>query len=573
MNRKKLQRENTLQLVLALSTIVFVVILSNYIFTRFDLTSDKRYTLSHYNTELLKDLDDIVYFKVYLTGDLPAGFIRLENATREILDEFRAYGKDNIQYEFIDPADSPDKKTRNKVFKELYDKGLNPTNLQVKEKDGSTSQKIIFPGIIVSYRGKEYPVNILKNHVSSSPEMNLNSSIQALEYEFAFAIDKLSTTTSPRIAFVHGHGELSEMQVNDIAESLSESYFLERVKIDGYLYSLRDTLGNNKYDLVVIAKPDSIFPEKDKFVIDQYIMNGGRILWFIDQVRVEMDSLAKSRATLALNNDLKLDDQLFKYGVRINQNLIQDMQCAVIPVNTSIVGAPPKFEPVPWMYFPLLLPSDAHPITRNLDLVGSQFPSVIDTVGINPEIKKSLLLASSNYSRTVNAPVRVDLAMVSERVDPNRFTQRFLPVSVLLEGSFTSAFENRVSPIISKDANIDFKSKSKATKMIIVSDGDIIRNHVKGVGENQQSLPLGYDRYTKQTFGNKEFVLNCVNYLCNKHHLMEARTKEHKLRLLDQTKINDQRLKWQLINVAIPILLLIALGMLFNYLRKRKYTS
>ncbi len=573
MNRKKLQRENTLQLLLALSTIVFLLILSNYVFTRFDLTSDKRYTLSEHSKTMLQEIDDIVYFKVYLTGDLPAGFIRLENATKEILDEFRAYGKNNIQYEFIDPADSPDKKTRNAVFKRLYDKGLNPTNLQVKEKDGSTSQKIIFPSIIVSYRGEEYPLNILKNHVSSSSEMNLNSSIQALEYELAFAIDKLTTTISPKIAFLYGHGELSEMQVNDIAETLAESYFLERLKIDGYLYSLRDTLGNNKFDLVVIAKPDSIFSEKDKFIIDQYIMNGGRVIWFIDQVKIELDSLARSRATLALNNDLKLDDQLFKYGIRINQNLIQDMQCAVIPVNTSLVGAPPKFEPAPWLYFPLLLPSDAHPITRNLDLVNSQFPSVIDTVGQNTEIKKSLLLASSNYCRTVNAPVRVDLGMISERVDPQRFTQRYLPVSVLLEGSFTSAFENRVSPIISNDASINFQSKSKPTRMIVVADGDIIRNHVSGVGENQKSLPLGCDRYTKQTFGNKEFVLNCINYLCDKHHLMEARTKEHKLRLLNQTKVNNQRLKWQLLNVVVPILLVIAFGILFNYIRKRKYTS
>lgn len=573
MDRKNLRKSNSIQFIFTIAIILIISLISSYFFTRIDLTSDKRYTLSRHTKSLLKELDDIVYFKVYLTGDLPAGFIRFENATLEILDDFRAYGKDNIQYEFIDPADHPDEKTRNQVFQQLYEKGLDYTNLQVKEKDGSTSQKIIFPGVIASYRGKEWPVNLLKNNVSSSPEMNLNSSIQSLEYELTFAIDKLSSKHSPKIAFIHGHGELDQMQVDDIAQDLAASYNLSRVKIDEYIYSLRDSSGNNKYDLIIIAKPDSAFSEKDKYLIDQFIMNGGRSLWLIDQVKVEMDSLSQSRTTLALNTDLKINDLLFKYGARINNNLIQDMQCAVIPVNTAGIGMPPKFAPAPWLYFPMLLPSDAHPITRNLDLIKSQFPSSIDTVGQNPKVKKTFLLASSNYSRSVNAPVRIDLGMISERLDPQRFTEQFLPVAALLEGEFESVFTNRIAPTITKNKNFDFKHLSVPTKMIVIADGDLIRNHVKGVGENQESLTLGFDRYTKQTYGNKEFLLNAINYLCDKDHLMESRNKEHKLRLLDQAKINNERLKWQIINMIIPLLFVLILGLTFNYIRKKRFTK
>jgi len=573
MHRKKLQRENLIQYSFVMAIIIALSVISSFIFTRFDLTSDKRYTLSDHTKSMLKNLDDIIYFKVYLTGDLPAGFIRLENSTKELLDEFRAYGKDNIQYEFIDPAESTDQKTRNEVFRQLYEKGLDPQNLQIREKDGSTSQKYIIPGVIVSYRGAEWPVNIFKDQVNSSSQGDLSSSIQALEYEFTFAIDKLTSKEAPKIAFIQGHGELTDVQVEDMANTLSSSYHLELVYMNEYLYSLRDTLGSNKYDLIVIAKPDSVFSEKDKFIIDQFIMNGGSALWLIDQVKVEMDSLSRSRTTIALNSDLKLDDLLFKYGVRINQDLIQDVQCAVIPVNTAMVGAKPKFAPAPWVYFPMLLPSDNHPISRNLDLIKAQFPSTIDTVGLNPKVIKSFLLASSNYSRIVNAPVRIDLGMINERLEPTRFNKQFLPVSVLLEGEFSSVFENRIPPLISKNKDIDFKAISKPTKMIVVSDGDIIRNHVKGVGENMQSLPLGYDRYTKQTYGNKEFLINAVNYLCNKHHLLESRTKEHKIRLLDQTKINDERLKWQIINVFIPILVIIGFGVLFHVMRRRKYAK
>jgi len=573
MQRKQLKRESIIQLIIALAIIILIGVISNYLFTRFDLTSDKRYTLSDHTKKMLSGLDDIVYFKVYLDGDLPAGFKRLQNATREILDEFRAYGKDNIQYQFIDPAESTDQKTRNEVFKQLYDKGLNPTNLQVKEKDGSTSQKWIVPGIIVSYHGEEVPVNILKEYVSSSPESNLNSSIQALEYELTYAMTQLTTKVAPRIGFIEGHGELSAMEVDDIAQSLSEFYELQRVRIDGKIYSLRDSLNHNRFNLIIIAKPDSAFPEKDKFIIDQFLMNGGKALWLIDNVKVDMDSLAYSRSTLALNNPLNLDDQLFRYGVRLNPDLIQDMQCAVIPVNTAMVGEPPKFAPAPWLYFPLMVPSDQNVLTRNLDMVKAEFASVIDTVGEDPDVKKTILLTSSKYSRAVNAPVRVDLSMISEKIDPRRFNHSYYPVAVLLQGRFKSVFANRIVPGMQTNEQLSFKKISDPTQMIVISDGDMIRNLVTGIGKNRKSLPLGYDRYTKQTFGNKEFLINCINYLCGEEGIMESRSKEYKLRMLDQPKLMEHRLKWQIINVAFPVLLISILGLLYNYFRKKKFSN
>ncbi|HAZ01999.1 MAG TPA: gliding motility-associated ABC transporter substrate-binding protein GldG [Marinilabiliales bacterium] len=573
MQRRELKKEHVIQLVTTLAIIVLLTILSNYLFTRIDLTADKRYTLSSHTKRVLQETDDILYFKVYLDGEMPAGFQRLQNSVREILDEFRAYGEDNIQYEFIDPAASPDKKTRNEVFKQLYEKGLEPTNLQVKEQDGGTTQKIIFPGIIVSYRGNEVPVNILKNYVGFSPEGNLNASIQALEYELTFAIHKLTTLVPPKIGFIEGHGELEPIEVDDIANTLASYYILERVTIDGYLYSLRDTLGKNRYQTIVIAKPEKEFSEKDKFIIDQYLMNGGSILWLIDPVVVNLDSLAYSRSTLALNQSLNLEDMLFKYGVRINYNLIQDMQCAMIPVNTALAGQQAEFSPAPWIYFPLLVPADNHPITRNLDMVKSQFVSVIDTVGSSDKIKKRIILSSSKYSRVVASPALVDLSIISEKMVPERFNKPFLPTGILLEGTFHSVYANRVAPEVSQNSSIGFLAQSKPAKIIVISDGDIIRNQVQRNAGKTEALPLGYDRYTRQTFGNKELMLNCLNYLCDMQGLMEARSKEYKLRLLDKPKILEHRLTWQLINVLLPILLVIASGVIYSFIRKRKYNQ
>ncbi|PKP11653.1 MAG: gliding motility-associated ABC transporter substrate-binding protein GldG [Bacteroidetes bacterium HGW-Bacteroidetes-4] len=567
------KKESYFQLIIAVAFILLVWFIAQFVFTRIDLTADKRFTLSEHTKQELKSIDDIIYFRIYLDGEMPAGFKRLQHAMREILDEFRVYGKDNIQYEFIDPSENSDPKARNELFKYLYEKGLQPTNLQVKEKDGSNSQKIIFPGMLMSYQGKEVAVNVLKNYAGYSPEGNLNSSIQALEYELAYAMHKLTTESAPKVAFIDDYGMLSLTEVEDIGTTLSDFYEVYRMRINEYPYSLIDSLGNNNFKLIVIAKPQKAFSEKNKFLIDQFIMNGGSVLWLIDQVDVNTDSLAYTRSTLALNRELNLDDMLFTYGIRINYNLIQDLQCATIPVNTALAGQQPQFAPAPWVYYPLMNPVSAHPISKNLDVVKSEFANAIDTVGNDGNIKKEILLTSSKYSRQVSVPALIDLSMISERQDPDRFTSSFLPTGVLLEGTFQSVFANRVLPF---DASV-YGNKpitlSQATKMIVISDGDIIRNYSQRNGNKQEALPLGFDRFTRQTFANKEFILNCINYLCDLEGLMDARSKEYKLRMLDKLKITRERLFWQSINLLLPVLLIVLLGIAYNYYRKRKYAQ
>ncbi len=544
-------------------------VLSSFFFARIDLTADRRYSLSKNTKQMLRSLDDAVYFKVYLDGEMPAGFRRLHNSVREILDEFRAYGGDNIQYEFVDPAENPNQQARERVFRELYNKGLDPTNLQVKEKDGSTSQRIIFPGILVSYKGRETAVNILKNHVSASAEANLQTSIQSLEYDLTFAINQLLTPIAPNIGFLRGHGELTPEQMEDMAYTLGKFYNLRQVDAGSELLST-DSLGNLTYRLLVVARPLIRFAESDKFIIDQYLMAGGSLLWLIDNTTASMDSLSHSRETLAVPLDLNLDDQLFSYGIRLNVNLVQDMQCAVVPVNTALVGQPPKFAPAPWIFSPIVTPAADHPLTKNLDMIRIDFASSMDTVGENKAVQKTVLLATSGYGRIVPLPARVDLSIVGERITPEAFNHPDIPLALLLEGEFGSAFANRPQHVDGFSRS-QFRKQSRPARMIIVSDGDIIRNQFRQNGDQRETLPLGYDRYTHQTFGNKEFLLNAVNYLCGYDELMESRSKEFKLRMLDKARITNQRMLWQTINVLVPALLIVIAGLIFGWVRKRRY--
>jgi len=565
MKRKEIKKQNIIQFSLLIIVIVLLNYISNFLFFRFDLTSDERYTISETTKNYISNLEDIVYFQIYLEGDLPYGFKKLQRSVKELLEEFRAYGGNNIEYEFFNPSENPDQQTRNEIYKQLFDKGLQPTNLQVKEKDGGQSQKIIFPGMIVNYRSREYVLNILQNNPIYSPEINLNNSIQNLEYEIVTAIKSLSTPFKEEIAFLDGHKELEEMYVDDIYYTLSQNYSLERLKINGQLDALKGK------DLIIIAKPDSTFDEKDKFVIDQYIMNGGKILWLIDFVHADMDSLAYTSSTLAITKQLNIEDQLFKYGVRINYNIIQDMQCAYIPVNMAIQGAQPQFAPVPWIYFPLLSPTNTHPVSKNISLVKAEFASVIDTVGNNPDIKKTILLQSSPYSKTVRAPLRIGLEIINEELDAKRFPKSNLPIAVLLEGEFESVFKNRLASTLMESDEIGFKEKSISTKMIVISDGDMIKNQVRKSGNQFTPYPLGYDRYTQQTYGNKDFIVNCVNYLLDDSGIMNIRKKEVALRLLDKQKIMDNSLIWQILNIATPLLLIFFGGILWYYMRKKKY--
>ncbi len=537
--------------------------LGSFIFHRFDLTSEKRYTLSDVTKKILGDLNDVVYVKVYLEGEFPAGFKRLSNETKEMLDEFRAFSNDNIEYQFINPSLSADKKEQNDIYKQLYEKGLQPTNLEVKSETG-TSQQILFPGAIVSYKGREVPWQLLKTNLGQSPEGQLNNSIQALEYEFASCIRNLTTFLKPQIGIIDGHGELDTLALYDIKNALGEFYILKRIQINEQLKALHG------FKAIIIAKPDTSFSEKDKFIIDQFVMNGGKILWAIDPLNTSIDSLRKSGGTIAIPFDLKLDDLLFKYGLRLNTNIIMDLQSSVIPVNKAYVGQQPRFELMPWIFTPLIAPASNHPIVKNLDIIKMEFASTIDTVEAKG-IKKTVLLQSSKFSKIINSPVRIDMRMVNMRPDENQFNNSHQFLAVLLEGEFESVFKNRIPPKIANDSAIGYKYKGVASKMIVISDGDIIRNEVQYSAN--KSFPLGYDIYTKQTYGNKNFILNCVNYLCDDSGLISVRSRELTLRLLDKKKIKTERLKWQIINTALPLFALFLFGIIHNIIRKRKYAT
>jgi len=579
-NRKSFKRRTFIDLAMILAIIFLLNYIFSFFFIRIDLTTEKRYTLSPSTIKMLKELNDVVYVKVYLDGDLPVGFKRLQKSVKEMLDEFRVYANDNIQYEFINPSENTNKKERDDLFRQLYNKGLNPTNLLEKDNKGTQSQKIIFPGALVSYRNIEAPVDFLKTSINQGPEQNLNSSIEEIEFSLINSIRKLKREFGQKIAFIYGHGELEISEVEDITNSLSEYYSVERVKIDGKVGSIseraEDSLGvriHNKYDMIIIAKPDSAFKEQDKFIIDQFIMLGGKVLWLIDPVNAEIDSLAYTNSILATFKELNLNDQLFHYGVRINPNLVQDIQCALIPVNTAIAGTQPQFSPEPWIYFPLLQPQSSHPVGRNVNLVKGQFISSIDIVGEDANVQKTVLLSSSQYSRIMNAPVRIGLELIKDKLEPANFGKLFVPVAVLLEGKFTSVYKNRLPPEISDSREISFKSEGISTKMAVIGDGDMIRNQVQKLGFNRKPLPLGYDRYSGETFGNKDFLLNVINYMLDDSGFMNLRTREIKLRLLDKAKLENNRTFWQIINTLLPVILIIILGTFISIYRKRKYTK
>lgn len=561
---------------------IMVILLFNYIgsfyFERFDLTAEKRYTLSETSKNLAGELDDILFVKVYLEGEFPAGFKRLRDETKEMLDEFRAYSNGNIQYEFINPSESPDQKVRDEIYKQLYKQGLRPTDLKAKNEDGFTN-KIIWPGAICAYKGKELPIQLLKSQIGAGSENMLNSSIESLEYEFANVINNLSTVVKPKVAFIEGHGELNDLETASLAETLAEFYTVDRLSLNEELHSLTERVMadstkafhvRRKYDAIIIAKPTQAFSEKDKFIIDQYIMYGGTAVWLVDGVVASMDSLERSDVSIALPQDLNLDDQLFTYGVRINSNLIQDLQSVPIPIVTGVVGNQPKTEMFPWFFFPLLTPANSHPIVNNLNGLKGEFVSTIDTIA-RKGIRKTGLLKTSKYTKVSTAPTRISLGMVRFEPDQTQYASGHQVAAVLLEGQFESVFKNRLTPEITKANEINFKQKSKPTKMVVIADGDITKNYVNK--RTEEYLALGYDRFTRQEFGNRDFMVNVIDYLCNDNGLMSVRAKKLKIRLLDKTIIKNDKLDWQLINTILPIGFILLFGIAHFLDRKKKFTK
>jgi ABC-2 type transport system permease protein len=543
---------------------ITISVLSTLVNLRLDLTEDQRYTLSQPTHDVLSGLKNDVYIQVYLDGEMEIAFRRLRRSVKEMLDEFRLASGKKIDYEFINPSAGKDVKARNSQYQVLVNKGLNPINIQAKDVEGGTSQKIVFPGMLVNYNGIEIPVNFLSNNTSLSPEQNLLHSVEGLEYEMIQTISTLCSDTIYKVAFIEGHGEIPEIEVADLTLSLAKFFTVDRGVIGGKPGILKN------YSAIVIAGPESSFDEKDKLVLDQYIMNGGKILWLYEEVKVNTDSLVFGE-TVALYRSLNLEDQLFKYGVRVNPAIVQDLDCMLLPVKTGAGSSQQQIVPMPWIYYPLLNPSPSNPITRNLNKIEGRFVNYIDTVGLNPEIKKKILLTTSAMSRTVKPPLLISLSEADSPPERSRFNRSFLPVAVLLEGKFRSAFINRMVNGLVEDKNFRIMEESRPTKMIIVADADIIRNEVSRTGSELTPLPLGQDRYTKMTFGNKDFLINCLNYLVNDNGIMELRSRELKLRLLDKNVIRLNRSVIQIINIFIPVILVILSGMVYGYFRRKKY--
>ena len=556
--KRKLKKQSIIQLILAMAILTFINIIAGFVFTRFDLTSEKRFSLAPSSKEILKKMKDVIYIKIYLDGDLPPGFKRLRNATKEILDEFRVYAKDNIEYQFIDPSAVADKQQRNKIYQELAQKGLQPTNLEERQK-GGTTQKIIFPGVLMEYRAEELPIQLLKSRMGTGAEVMLNNSIEGLEYDFIKGIKTITTDFKARIAFLQGQGELTTRQIADAVRALRESYHVDTVTINGRLDALKDIT------TLIIAKPDSVFNEKDKFILDQFVMKGGRLLWLIDAMQIDLDSLSSTSTNVAMAKEINIDDQLFKYGARINYDLVMDMQAAPIPVITGQVGNQPKTELFPWYFSPLITPVSTHPIVHNLNAVKLDFASSVDTVEAD-EVKKTILLTTSIYSKALMAPARVSLNMLKEEPDKEQFNKPKLPVAVLLEGIFKSNYKNRIPEAIATAPEIGYREKSDLNKMIVIGDGDVIASYVSKKGT---IYPLGYDRFTRETYGNLNFILNCVDYLCDDSGLMTLRAKELKLRLLDKAKTENTGIRW--LNTLLPILIIMLYGFIHLLIRRRKY--
>ncbi|SHH29312.1 gliding-associated putative ABC transporter substrate-binding component GldG [Chryseolinea serpens] len=539
--------------------LVLINLLVSHYFFRLDLTEEKRYSIKPQTKEILNTLEDEVYVEIFLSGDLNAGFTRFQKAIQETLEEFRIYSHNKIKYRVTDPGVALSDKARQEFMADLAAKGIQPTNV-IDNKNGQRLEKIIFPGVVISYGGREKGVMLLKGNKAATPEEEINQSIEGIEYEVASAIHELTNEDRKRIGFVIGHGELDSVHVASLKAALREAYDVGRVRLD-QPPSLQNV------DVLVIAKPTSTFSTLDKFALDQYIMQGGKVMFLIDRLNASMDS-ASSENYFALPYELGLDDQLFKYGVRINPDLVLDRTCGLYPIITGQVGGKPQVQLMEWPFFPLLNRYATHPMTRNLDAVVTKFVSSVDTVKA-AGIRKTPLMTTSPYSRKFAAPVKVSVNELRKNVRPEDFSQGDVAVGYLLEGKFTSLYKNRLLPDGAPEQG--FKADGVATKLVVIGDGDLARNDINP--RTRQIQALGFDPFTNQTFANRDFLVNAVTYLAEDDGLIQARNKRVTIRPLDKTKVTAERTKWQVINLVVPILLLIAYGVFRAYWRKKKFAK
>ena len=531
--------------------LILLNVINQSFYTRLDLTSDKRYTLSKTTKDIVSKVDKFLFVTVYLEGDFPSEFKRLQRETRQYLEEL-ALENSNIKINF----EAPDKQRE-----ALIKRGMMPSQLTVEE-DGKLSEAIIFPWAEVSFGKRSKVVSLLPNAIVASQDEQLEKAIENLEYSFSNAINSITQKQQKRIAVLNGNGELQDIYQYSFLSEVSKKYRLAKFTLDSVATNPQQTLQDlTSFDLAIIAKPTQKFTSKEKFTIDQYIANGGKTLWMLDYVQADQDSLFANGKMLAYPRDLNLTDLLFSYGIRINTTLIKDLYAAQIPVATGKVGNQTQFKNLEWFYHPLVGGNPKHTITKNVSPVRLQFANQIDTLKNN--IKKTPLLVSSLLSQKIGTPSFIELQSIADEVVENDYKNGNQLFAVLLEGNFISAYKNRVKPYESSL----YKDTATNNKMVIISDGDVSKNQIlKG-----EPFDLNRDKWTNQQFGNKDFLINSIDYLLDDSGLIQLRNKTLTIKTLDKQKAFKERTFWQLLNVVLPLLILLNFGFVFNYWRKKKY--
>ncbi len=545
---KKTNISKTGILIIGLLLLNFI---SNKLYQRFDLTEDQRYTLSEPAKNILEELNSPIVISVYLEGEFPTEFKRLQIETQQLLEELQSENN-KIKFRFINPLGDEEA---------LINQGLEPSQLSVQQ-NGVVSEIVIFPWATIKKGNKIERVSLLKETNAQTQEAQLENAIQNLEYAFVDAIHKITATKSKSIAVLKGNNELDDIYVYDFLQSLGQYHHLAKFTLDSVATNPNLTLNNlTEFDLVVIAKPTEQFTENEKYTLDQYFINGGKTLWLVDNVHAELDSLMETGESLAYPRDLNLTDLLFNYGVRINSDLVLDLYSSKIPLASGNIGGQTQYDQFLWPYYPVAQSANNHPINKHIDPVSFKFTSSIDL--LKNDINKTVLLQSSPLSKTVGTPTLVDLKSIREKTNPSQFNNGNQPLAVLLEGNFKSAYADRIKPYKTEFS----KNESEANKMILIADGDLIANQIS----RGQPTPLGVDKWTGQRFGNKEFLMNCVNYLLDGNGLLQIRNKTIDLKILNREKAFNERTYYQFLNLAFPLVLLGLFGLVFNLIRKRKY--
>ncbi len=543
-----------------LASVCILMWISNTVYKRFDLTQDKRFTLAEATKNLVQEATTPILVDVLLDGDFPSEFRRLKSETKQLLEEFNTLNP-NIQYIFTNPL--KEEAIRTQTIEELQKFGLTPMEVSVQE-SGKTQIETVVPWAILSYNDKSVKIPLIKNTIGATSEERVLNSVQQLEYVFADGLTKLLHPKKHKIAVLKGNKQLPDANIADFVKTLQDYYFVGAFTLDSVAGNPQKTLQElQEFDMIINAKPTEAFSEKEKYVLDQYITNGGASLWLLESVHMEIDSLMNPEgATVALVQDLRIGDALFSYGVRLNPVLVNDLYSTPL-VLASGQGNDTQFTPYPWFYASLTKSTGNHPIVKNIESVKFDFSNQIDT--LSNDIKKTILLTSSDKSKLEGVPKEIRLDVIRQKPDMGSYTEGPQNLAVLLEGNFRSAYKNRVKPF-----KIDtHKDTGAPTKMIVISDGDIIKNQTR----KGQPMPLGYDPAMNLQYGNKEFLLNGINYLLDDSGLIEVRGKEIDIAFLDIEKVVNNKTKWQLINILLPLLMLALFAFLFSWFRKKRYSK